>query len=83
MSAMIDPNIIHPGKDLDFVFPEEGSEMPTSQEILEGITRHRVNPAILGDPLDQARKNTEIEWALQAIAEKLVELEQWSLQPNG
>jgi len=45
----------------------------TYQEILEGITRHRsqpINPhADLGFELE--RKMNEVEWALQALAEKL------------
>jgi hypothetical protein len=48
----------------------------TYQEILEGIARHRANPLNLptGWPevnLELQRKCEEIEWALQALAEKL------------
>ena len=51
----------------------------TFQQILEGITRHRANPVNFGiDPNDASsnvrelkRKLNEIEWALQALAEKL------------
>ena len=46
----------------------------TAQEILEGITRHRADPATTGLP-DLDRKLNEIEWALQAIAERFVEIE--------
>ena len=42
----------------------------TYQEILEGITRHRANPLEI-IPDDIPRKLEEIEWALQALAEKL------------
>ena len=51
----------------------------TYQEILEAITRHRANPLDLqvsmpwnkvGDEFNR-RKLAEIEWALQALAEKL------------
>lgn len=51
----------------------------TYQEILEGITRHRANPVPSfnsTDPLmnsflqELRRKLDEIEWALQALAEK-------------
>ena len=49
----------------------------TFQEILEGITRHRANP-VFGptgmDNPDIGRKFDEIEWALQAMCEQLVEL---------
>ena len=45
-----------------------------AQEILEGICRHRSNRAFLSIE-DEMRKIDEIEWALQAMAEKLVELE--------
>jgi len=53
----------------------------TAQEILEGITRHRANPlkgGEAGDPppgFEIERKANEIEWALQALAEKLVEVD--------
>ena len=50
--------------------------MTTWQEILEGITRHRANP--IGEhptDADLSRKISEIEWALQAIAEKLRDAE--------
>jgi hypothetical protein len=51
----------------------------TYQEILESITRHRANPLITNqggvfnkiDTSDLRRKFDEIEWALQALAEKL------------
>lgn len=47
----------------------------TYQEILEGITRHRANPIefSLGADvsIDMTRKINEIEWALQALAERL------------
>jgi len=47
----------------------------TYQEILEGITRHRGMPVDAGDfdtlKIDLRRKTDEIEWALQALAEKL------------
>ena len=43
----------------------------TYQEILEGITRHRANPARLDSAMDMQRKIDEIEWALQALAETL------------
>ena len=46
----------------------------TFQEILEGITRHRANPMATigtGDTVEVERKINEIEWALQALAEKL------------
>ena len=48
-----------------------------AQEILEGIGRHRGNTLTSSDATnpDVARKINEIEWALQAIAEKLVENE--------
>lgn len=42
----------------------------TYQEILEGITRHRATP-FDGSRDDISRKVGEIEWALQALAEKL------------
>lgn len=42
----------------------------TYQEILEGITQHRANPC-LGIGFELQRKFDEIEWALQALAEKL------------
>lgn len=54
----------------------------TYQELLEGITRHRANPVgpftFGGHPADGLnqellRKFNEIEWALQALAEKLAE----------
>lgn len=51
--------------------------MPTYQEILEGICRHRANRLPLGDGLEQGfaqavqQKMDEVEWALQALAEKL------------
>ena len=48
----------------------------TAQEILEGITRHRANRAEPNFGLSDAeikRKFEEIEWALQAIAERMVE----------
>jgi hypothetical protein len=55
-----------------------GIEVPmTYQEILEGITRHRVNTLQLMQPSDIVngqdlmRKINEIEWALQALTEKL------------
>ena len=52
----------------------EGRNM-TAQEILEGVCRHRgMMPSdLIGE--DIRRKINEIEWALQAIAEKLVENE--------
>ena len=45
----------------------------TFQEILDGITAHRANPmpAEGFDPAEVRRKLDEIEWALQAICEKL------------
>ena len=50
----------------------------TWQQIVESITRHRANPLVIttGDRMDKVaseiqRKANEIEWALQAIAEKL------------
>ena len=49
----------------------------TYQEILEGITRHRINTLQLMQPSDTVnghdlmRKINEIEWALQALTEKL------------
>ena len=50
----------------------------TAQEILERITVHRAN-LVKGNhwvpALDTIRKFNEIEWALQTLAEKLVELE--------
>lgn len=54
----------------------------TFQEILEGIARHRVNLVQLNVPSgnvvgqDLRRKIDELEWALQAIAEKLRDNEQ-------
>ena len=48
------------------------------QEILEGITRHRANPVQLlqrPDSQELERKFNEIEWALQALAERLAETE--------
>ena len=48
--------------------------MPSYQEILEGITRHRANPlslSITKDTTEVQRKVDEIEWALQALCEKL------------
>ena len=54
----------------------------TAQEILEGITRRRAEPVTFtGFPPapmgpDLQRKLVEIEWALQAIAEWMVEHEQ-------
>lgn len=68
---MIDPNLIYPESDMTNVFPEEGSDIMTAQEILEGITRHRANPLQIDVPFDTIRKITEIEWALQALAELL------------
>lgn len=47
------------------------------QEILEGITRHRMHPLSFNVPSgrviddDLRRKVDEIEWALQALCEKL------------
>lgn len=44
----------------------------TYQEILEGITRHRAStPPSTPATMDIYRKIDEIEWALQALAEKL------------
>ncbi len=49
----------------------------TYQEILEGICRHSANPLQANVPSDSPimsdlqRKIIEIEWALQALAEKL------------
>lgn len=45
----------------------------TYQEILEGIARHRANPLITtnGRVRNLPVKIEEIEWALQALAEKL------------
>jgi len=59
--------------------PSIGEKKMTYQEILEGITRHRADPAKVTVPdniplqgfFDVGRKLDEIEWALQAIAEKL------------
>jgi len=51
----------------------------TFQEILEGITRHRAHPITMNVPSGEVipgeleRKINEIEWALQALAEKMVE----------
>lgn len=46
----------------------------TAQEILEGITRHRANQLDLNRPLiGLNQKIDEIEWALQALAERAVE----------
>lgn len=50
----------------------------TYQEILEGITRHRANRITVADPSfgsDLQRKIDELEWALQALAEKMAETE--------
>jgi len=50
----------------------------TAQEILEGITRHRANPPGDGWSVhmeDVLRKLNEIEWALQALAERMIEIE--------
>ena len=50
----------------------------TLQEILEGITRHRANPPnTTPSQVDQdiKRKIDEIEWALQALTEWLLELD--------
>jgi len=48
----------------------------TAQEILDGITRHRANPIENGlSNSDTRRKLDEVEWALQAIAERMVEIE--------
>ena len=53
----------------------------TYQDILEGITRHRAQPLRINRPgsvvvaSDLERKIGEIEWALQALAEKLTENE--------
>lgn len=49
------------------------------QEILEGITRHRADKWKTEVPMNESvipdltRKLDEIEWALQALAEKLAE----------
>lgn len=49
----------------------------TYQEILEGITRHRASQMSINRPTlglvtgEVQRKIEEIEWALQALAEKL------------
>ena len=48
----------------------------TFQEILEGITRHRANPMAADVLSEIGRKISEIEWALQAIAEELRDREQ-------
>jgi hypothetical protein len=51
--------------------------MPTYQEILEGICNHRINRLQINQPSGDVigasaqQKITEIEWALQALAEKL------------
>jgi hypothetical protein len=48
----------------------------TAQEILERITVHRANVVQLSDfDADLERKIHEIEWGLQALAEKLVDME--------
>lgn len=50
----------------------------TTQEILERITANRANELRTGSgqafDSDVARKIPEIEWALQALAEKLADL---------
>ena len=48
----------------------------TFKEILEGITRHRANPLRNTASTETERKCSEIEWALQALAEKLADGEQ-------
>ena len=48
----------------------------TFQEILEGITRHRANPMAADVLSEIGRKISEIEWALQALAETLRDREQ-------
>ena len=55
----------------------------TAQEILEGITRHRADPldARFDGGFGVQRKMQEIEWALQALAEKLVEFEERGKPP--
>jgi hypothetical protein len=62
----------------------EGVHM-TYQEILEGITQHRANPLIdtsdkdwsdMAKVTDVKRKIDEIEWALQALAERGKDIEQ-------
>lgn len=45
----------------------------TYQEILEGICRHRANRVSMDLNPEMARKLDEIEWALQALAERLAE----------
>jgi len=47
----------------------------TFQQILEGITRHRANRLGGDDETSIQQKIDEIEWALQAIAEALADLE--------
>ena len=48
-----------------------------AHEILEGITRHRIMH-IENEGPEVLRKINEIEWALQAIAEYLTDLEDHS-----
>lgn len=68
----------------DFVI---GTKNMKAQELLEGICRHRAHPVSIESTVSQAanmeirRKVDEIEWALQAIAEKLVDLETVSPSP--
>jgi hypothetical protein len=47
----------------------------TAQEILEGIIRHRSNPMTDTSAAEVSRKNNEIEWGLQALAQYLAERE--------
>lgn len=49
--------------------------MMKAQDILDGVCRHRAVPVNPSDPLDIRRKFDELEWAAQATAEFLVELE--------
>jgi hypothetical protein len=60
----------------------------TYQEILEGIARHRANPVaqVSGTALvaEIQRKVNEIEWALQALTEKLRDEEDFvAAAPRG
>lgn len=47
----------------------------TALEILQGIIRHRGNPIADNSLIERQRKDNEIEWALHALAEYLVNLE--------
>lgn len=67
----LDPNLIYPGKDPDFTFPEEGSDLMTYQELLVEFSKRRVDADTDFPKLKVQDQINALMWIMQALLEKL------------